>query len=226
MKIYLIRHGETDWNVKRLLQGRTDIPLNQKGLDLANITAKGLKDVPFDIIFTSPLQRAKETALAIADGRDVEVVEDARLIEISFGGYEGTSCDKKTAGNVPDGLLDFFINPHLYTPLEDGESVKELCDRAEDFLKWLIAKPEYQNSTVLLSTHGATLMGLLNGVRRINKSMQGDTSPEDLSIFWGEGVHRNCAVTILEADEKGIHIVEENKIFYDPNLSENYFDRK
>lgn len=226
MKIYLIRHGETDWNVKRLLQGRTDIPLNQKGLDLAYITAKGLKDVPFDIIFTSPLQRAKQTALAIAEGRNIEVIEDDRIMEISFGSYEGTSCDKNAVDNIPEGLVNFFIKPHLYTPLEDGESVKELCDRTEDFLKWLIAKPEYQNSTVLLSTHGAAMMGLLNGVRRINKSMKGDTTPEDLSIFWGEGVHRNCAVTILEADETGIRILEENKIFYDPNLSENYFDGK
>ena len=58
MRIYLIRHGETEWNTRHLLQGATDIPLNQNGVEVARITAEALKDVPFDVVFTSPLKRA------------------------------------------------------------------------------------------------------------------------------------------------------------------------
>ena len=61
MVIYLIRHGETDWNTKRLLQGATDIPLNQNGIEVAQLTAEGLREVAFDLIFTSPLKRARLT---------------------------------------------------------------------------------------------------------------------------------------------------------------------
>ncbi len=226
MKLYLIRHGETDWNVARRLQGGTDIPLNQKGLDLAYITADGLKDIPFDVIFTSPLQRAKQTTLAIAEGRNIEIIDEPRVREISFGPYEGIPCVNKVAGEVPDELLNFFTSPHLYVAPNGGETLESLCDRTAEFLEWLISKEEYQDSTILISTHGAAMMGLLNGVRRINRKLQGDFLPDDLSIFWGEGVPRNCAVTILECDESGIYILEENKIFYDASLSGNFYDVK
>ena len=62
MKIYMIRHGETDWNKKRKLQGQVDIPLNEFGKLLAKETAPALADVPFAVCYTSPLKRAAETA--------------------------------------------------------------------------------------------------------------------------------------------------------------------
>ena len=64
MKIYMIRHGETDWNKKRKLQGQVDIPLNEFGKLLAKETAPALADVPFAVCYTSPLKRAAETAIA------------------------------------------------------------------------------------------------------------------------------------------------------------------
>ena len=67
MKIYLVRHGETDWNKERKIQGQVDIPLNAFGIHLAEETAKGLRDIPFDICFSSPLGRAKDTARIILE---------------------------------------------------------------------------------------------------------------------------------------------------------------
>ena len=69
MIIYMMRHGETDWNVHHLFQGRTDIPLNENGRKVAEWTRDGLKDVHFDVAFCSPLSRAKETAQIILEGR-------------------------------------------------------------------------------------------------------------------------------------------------------------
>ena len=85
MDIYLIRHGETDWNKTKRLQGVTDIPLNAYGIELAEKTAEGLKDVPFDRIYTSPLIRAKETAQIILGTRQIPLLEDPRIKEIGFG---------------------------------------------------------------------------------------------------------------------------------------------
>ncbi len=88
MVIYLIRHGETDWNTKRLLQGATDIPLNQNGIEVAQLTAEGLCDVVFDVIFTSPLKRARQTAEIIRGERRIPIIPDERLREIAFGPFE------------------------------------------------------------------------------------------------------------------------------------------
>ena len=96
MDIYLIRHGETDWNKMRRLQGVTDIPLNACGIELAEKTAEGLKNVPFDRIYTSPLIRAKKTAEIIRGDRPVELVVTDGLKEISFGEYEGLCHETET----------------------------------------------------------------------------------------------------------------------------------
>lgn len=69
MKLYLIRHGETDWNKEFKIQGSSDIELNEYGRELAFITREGLRHIPFDIAYTSPLKRAKETAEIILGGR-------------------------------------------------------------------------------------------------------------------------------------------------------------
>ena len=87
MQIYIIRHGETDWNTKRLLQGATDIPLNQNGIEAARLTAEALKEIPFDEIYTSPLQRAVQTAEIMRGDRRIPIIKDERLKEISFGPY-------------------------------------------------------------------------------------------------------------------------------------------
>ena len=69
MRLYALRHGETSWNVQRRFQGQSDIPLNDKGILLAELTGEGLANIPFDLAFTSPLCRARQTAeLVLADG--------------------------------------------------------------------------------------------------------------------------------------------------------------
>ena len=107
MKLYIVRHGETDWNKKRRIQGQVDIPLNDFGRSLARKTAKGLSGIPFEVCYTSPLGRAKETARLILEGRKTPILEDQRIIEMSFGDYEGKCCSKSNwefAGEVSEVL--------------------------------------------------------------------------------------------------------------------------
>ena len=100
MKMYIIRHGQTPWNARKCLQGRSDVDLNENGIYLAELTGKALRDVTFDMAFTSPLIRAKHTAQCILAGRKVPIIEDERLIEISFGIYEGC-CYAEENRQVP-----------------------------------------------------------------------------------------------------------------------------
>ena len=102
MRLYIIRHGETKLNALGCLQGWTDEPLNKSGRDLAVITGEALKEVPFDLVITSPLKRARETGeLAVAAseaffGKKIPVIEDRRLMEFNWGSWEAFAALKVT----------------------------------------------------------------------------------------------------------------------------------
>ena len=84
MKLYIIRHGETKWNVERRLQGASDTDLNEKGIALAKVTGEALKEVPFFCCFTSPLKRAKETARLVLGEKEIPVYLDERIQAVSY----------------------------------------------------------------------------------------------------------------------------------------------
>lgn len=203
MKIYIIRHGETDWNTVRRLQGNSDIPLNEAGRELARITSKALENVPFSRIYTSPLLRAKETAQIIKGNRDIPVIEEPRIKEICFGICEGYHCGRDNYDIPVEGFMNFFEHPEKYVPPKNAESIEDLCKRTTLFLQELVHTKDMENETVLISTHGAALKGLLSSV-----NMDG------IENFWNGGVHKNCAVTILEAKNGEIKLLEEGKIYY------------
>jgi len=213
MQIYIIRHGETDWNTKRLLQGATDIPLNQNGIEAARLTAEALKEIPFDEIYTSPLQRAVQTAEIMRGDRRIPIIEDERLKEISFGPYEGLCCGKE-GYSIPDPeFVNFFQNPAHYNPPEGGESIAQLCVRTTDFLTELIENPDNREKTILLSGHGACVKGLLSSLLIT-----------DLKDFWKGGVHKNCGVSIVEVKDGKARVLQENVIYYDEKRSTNYIE--
>lgn len=204
MKIYMIRHGETDWNKKRKLQGQVDIPLNEFGKLLAKETAPALADVPFAVCYTSPLKRAAETARLVLGDREVPIVPDKRIQEMSFGEFEGLCC-REEGWNIPDpGFRNFFNAPEVYQPPKGGESFEEVRARLNNFLEELYQKEEYKDSNILITTHGAALAGLLNNIKK-----------RPLAEYWGVGVHKNCAVTEVLVEEGVPRIIFENKVYYD-----------
>lgn len=107
MKLYIIRHGETAWNVEGRLQGQTDTELNENGVRLAKVTAEGLKNIPFDLGISSPLRRAKHTAELVLAGRNVPLTTDDRLMELSFGSWEGLGC-RANNFEIPSEHFDDF----------------------------------------------------------------------------------------------------------------------
>lgn len=90
LKLYLIRHGETQWNAEGRIQGHTDIELNERGMEQARrLAARMPEEGPFDAIYASPLRRAFRTATLIGEALKLTVISDARLIERSLGQLEG-----------------------------------------------------------------------------------------------------------------------------------------
>ena len=147
MKIYLVRHGETDWNNEKRLQGWADISLNAKGVKEAEEVAEKLKDVHFDDAFCSDLERAEVTAETILKGRDMEVQMDPRLRELGFGPHEGTLYNNaRTDESQP--LHELFVHPDKYVPEFGGEPLNYLSARAEAFQLSTLDMIQAQNPAV------------------------------------------------------------------------------
>lgn len=205
MRLYIIRHGETVWNTEGRLQGKADIELNENGIRLAKITAKGMKDIPFDLAITSPLKRARQTAELVLGDRDVPILEDSRIEEITFGEWEGLCCRKDNYQIPSADFQDFFTDPFRYQPPVGGETIQQIIDRTGEFYQELIQCPDYQDKTILIAAHGCSCRAILNHVY------------EDKQNFWREHVPPNCGVTIVDVKGGVAAVLEEDKIYYDPN---------
>ena len=204
MRLYIVRHGETDWNKARRVQGFSDIPLNEYGRHLARETAEGMKDIPFDLAYTSPLVRARETAEIILAGRDIPLIESNGIKEMGFGEYEGMCISGKEKAPESEAFKKFFIDTGNFVPAKGGESISDIMERTGQFLKELCENQELQGKQILLSTHGAAMTALLNHIR-------GNLNAAD---FWKWQVPANCAVTTVDVSDGVLVIAEESKVYY------------
>ena len=148
MKIYLARHGQTDWNLEMRAQGREDIPLNEVGRAQAKEMRDNIKDLEFDAVCSSPLKRAAETAeIAIGDRYNINYHDLLR--ERSFGDFEGEII--KSWSELVDGINIDDIT--LEKIPGNVESVQSVITRANDFIEYL--KQKYNdNSRILIVGHG------------------------------------------------------------------------
>ena len=154
MKLYIIRHGETSWNKQKKLQGQRDIMLNDAGIRLAELTGEGMKDIDFDLVISSPLIRAKQTAELVMAGRHLPMITDRRIIELSFGDWEG-ECVRDSKVLPPDFIDKFYNDPYHCMRAPGGESFQDVLKRTEDFYQSLVQNKAYENATIFISTHGA-----------------------------------------------------------------------
>ncbi len=210
MRIYFVRHGETDWNLERRLQGQSDIPLNEFGRSLAMKTEEKMREIPFDHVISSPLIRAYETAEILIGNRDLKIEVDERMTEISFGEFEGLCCAEE-GYNIPDpDFIDFFKNPEQYGAPKGGETILEFQQRLQAFMTELYQNEKFTDRTILIAAHGATIRGILSWIKG-----------NSLKDFWQGGVHKNCAVSIVDYDGNQATIVEDGIVLYDDEV-ENY----
>ena len=172
MNIYLVRHGETDWNRNGILMGQADIPLNIKGKEQATKIANNLKDVEFDICYSSPLSRAKETAEIICQGK--KIVEDNLLKERGSGIYSGKNKNQ--------------IDWDEYSKDNSVESCEALFERAKEFSK----KLEYIDAeNVLIVSHSGLLKNLLHILKN------GDFETFDWNSY-SDSFKNNCDFIVIK----------------------------
>lgn len=148
MKIFLIRHGQTNWNLEGRFQGREDIPLNDFGMEQAGECGNAIKSSTFKAVITSPLKRAKKTAEIIAQLTEVDkVIVEEGIIERDFS---------KVSGMTPSEREAFYATGEV----DDKEPWEDLCNRMISNLKKYAQ--QYNNGNIVMVSHGASINSVLS----------------------------------------------------------------
>lgn len=180
--IFIIRHGQTDLNKKRVLQSRIDAPLNDEGIMQAEYTGESLRSdgISFDMIFSSPLKRAVQTARIIA-GDDIPLQIDERLLEMDYGPYEGADLTS------PPPELSLFFSDFSNNPVPEGmEPLDSVVERAGQFLEHL--RNDALTGSILISTHAIAMKGLLEYL-----------TPGSGGSYWGTHI-KNCDIYVSKLE--------------------------
>ena len=211
MLIYLVRHGETNMNQARILQGSYDEPLNDAGINLARITGKAIKGIHFDEAFSSPLSRSIDTIkilLKESGNTSTPIQIDARLQEVNVGDWTLVNLDDKSNPEY-NNIHQFFKDPFSYFNVPNGENVYDVIKRTQDFIKELAKRND--DKTYLVGTHGFASRCLLN--------MFYDNKKD----FWHGHVPYNCCFNIIEVNKNNISLIKEDVCYYDKNTIKDYY---
>ena len=152
-RVLAIRHGETDWNVATRIQGLTDIPLNERGRQQAARLAQALADETLHAVYTSDLQRARDTAAALAQACGAPLLEDTELRERHFGDFEGATFEE-IAQRWPEDAQRWRRREPDFGPT-GGESLQTFFDRSVAAAQRLAAA--HAGQTIALVAHGGVL---------------------------------------------------------------------
>ncbi len=187
IRLYLIRHGETEWNKARRFQGWTDIELSDEGKSQAALLGERFKKIDVDEIYSSPLKRAVETAKAIADNKNIEIKMNENFKEINFGEWEGLTATE-ISQKFGSGFDEFIKYPEMGS--FPGEmSFDNVTERIKRGLKEVIDGKDDKN--IVIVSHGGI-------VRLIIKYLMG---------FEGEWYNKtwidNTSVSIVEIRKNG-----------------------
>ena len=174
MNLFVVRHGQTEWNVLKKMQGSADIPLNDKGIEQAYQTKENLKDINVDLIICSPLQRAKQTAEIINTDKNLEIIYAEKLRERNYGEFEGVS---KASFDYNE-----FWSYNKNINYTKAENVKEFFNRIYQFVDEL--KIKYPDKNILIVAHA----GILKAIECYANGMMKD---EEIGPFLPD----NCSVT-------------------------------
>lgn len=206
MYLYIMRHGETDWNRQGLLQGSWDIPLNEYGIWLAEQTRDGFlkDDITFDRIITSPYQRARKTAEILGGESGVPVTVSQKIREMSFGEFEGIWMNELDTNPRYEPIRICFRDPVHYIPPKQGESFEEVFARIQSFLEEDILPLEDSCEHVLVVCHGAVLRAFISIIEQ-----------RELKDYWGIA-QANCSINVVKVEDGQFTMLERNRLYYEP----------
>lgn len=190
-RIYLIRHGQTVWNVEGRWQGQLDVPLSDMGLEQAQALADHMKERPITTIYSSDLERAWTTAKPLAEARGIEIYRDTRLRELHLGVFQGLTHDEIRT-KYPDEEQAMLADYMDYA-LPKGESRRQL--QARGFEIWQEIVERETGSEFAIFSHGGTIRLLLMKL-----------FPDEIESMTKVPIS-NTSVTTVEADGNGLRLI-------------------
>ncbi len=190
VKLYITRHGETQWNREKRMQGWKDSDLTPEGEGDSLALAQVLKRVSFEAVYSSPSGRARKTAELLVD--DALITFDEDLREIGMGDWEGRTQDEVRNAD-PERFHTFWNNPHVYET-ETGETFNQVMDRVASFLE----KVQVHKGTILVVTHSIFIKALLAYVKEL-----------PLDQLWSPPFIHATSLTVIEGAGGKYEIVME-----------------
>jgi broad specificity phosphatase PhoE len=180
--LYLVRHGETDWNATERCQGALDIPMNDAGLQQARLAGDALRAVTFDAAYTSTLGRAQQTAAAVLGNSPLRAIPIAALSELSYGSWHGLRPDE-----WPGDTGRAWKRDPWSIQFPEGESLPALRDRVVPVLRRIVA--DHRGQCVLIASHG-----------HVNRVMLIHALGADPNSFWQIEQVNGAVVRLTIAD--------------------------
>ena len=181
-RVYIVRHGETEWNAEGRIQGHTDVSLSEQGRRQAESLARRLAQVPFDVAYCSDLARAHETAQIILGDRGIRLRPTDRLREYQKGVFEGLTVHESSK-RYPDMYQASLINDLDFAPT-GGETIRETSARTAGFVAEL--RENHLEDAVLVVGHGGSLRSVIVALMGL-----------PLEANW-KFVMGNCALSVFE----------------------------
>lgn len=195
MKLYIIRHGQTDWNIAKKIQGRQDIPLNERGRYQAGCLKKAMENRPVTAVFSSPQIRAMETAKAVASSSGSVVIPVKDLMEINYGSWEGKTEEELLQEDR--ALYEAWWSHPAETAPPGGESISQVNERCQK--AWKEIKPQLAGDAAIVA-HGGLLAHFMEQLLG-NESVAVSTVAHNASITTIEYEPETERFTLVEFDD-------------------------
>ncbi len=185
LNLYITRHGETQWNTERRLQGWRNSPLTEKGVAQGNTLQEAVRKYDIKKIYTSPSERALKTALAARGDTDIPVELLEELKEMNMGDWEGRTIDEIMA-KEPENFGRYWEQPNLFIK-NSGEDFDEILARSKIAIEKILE--EEKEGNILIVTHGVTL-----------KALMSHFSQEGFLHFWTKPVVMQASISLIQVE--------------------------
>ena len=192
-KLFLIRHGESEWNILKKIQGQEDVPLSSNGIVQAEKVAKRLLKEKIHHIYSSDLKRAYDTAKVIGSSLNIKVNKLEELREINFGSWQGLTS-KEVQESHRDHHLIWMTNAHKLS-ISGAETLLDVQERMIKVTRELIVRHPDEN--LLLVSHGSAIKTLILGLLDIDLAVYNKMTIGNVSISVIEFREFNPVVRVL-----------------------------
>lgn len=189
LNLFITRHGETQWNTEKRLQGWLNSPLTPRGIEQGKLLHEAVRMYGIEKIYSSPSERALKTALAAKGDCKLPLELLDELKEMNMGDWEGKTLAEIEA-REPENFANYWSRPHLFVK-NSGEDFPEILQRAKKALQKILA--ENSQGNILVVTHGVTL-----------KALMSHFSEEGFEGFWTKPVVEQASISQIQVDDQGI----------------------